>query len=79
MVLIKVCGRQELNNDAMTYLGGITKAIDYVQQNYLKQGDQSNESAIEQMKDEQVRLCFYFFLQVLLLIAFMYEDFRCDP
>ncbi|KAJ1302203.1 hypothetical protein OPQ81_001028 [Rhizoctonia solani] len=33
---------------------GLDKAIDYVQQHYLGQGDQSNESALEQAKDEQI-------------------------
>ncbi|KAF8605687.1 hypothetical protein BDV93DRAFT_490383 [Ceratobasidium sp. AG-I] len=33
---------------------GLDKAIDYVQQNYMGGGDQSNESAIEQAKDEQI-------------------------
>ncbi|KAG8709361.1 hypothetical protein FRC12_001532 [Ceratobasidium sp. 428] len=31
---------------------GLDKAIDYVQQHYM--GDQSNESALEQAKDEQI-------------------------
>lgn len=30
------------------------KAIDFVQEHILKQGDQSNESAVEQFKDEQI-------------------------
>ena len=29
-------------------------AIDFVQEQILKQGDQSNESAVEQFKDEQI-------------------------
>ena len=29
-------------------------AIDFVQEHILKQGDQSNESAVEQFKDEQI-------------------------
>jgi len=33
---------------------GLDKAIDYVQKNYMGGGDQSNESAIEQAKDEQI-------------------------
>jgi len=32
----------------------LDKAIDLFQQHILKQGDQSNESAIEQLKDEQI-------------------------
>ncbi|QRW23493.1 hypothetical protein RhiXN_08529 [Rhizoctonia solani] len=33
---------------------GLYKAIDWVQEKYLGQGDQSNESALEQAKDEQI-------------------------
>ncbi|KAG8760141.1 hypothetical protein FRC12_009615 [Ceratobasidium sp. 428] len=33
---------------------GLDKAIDYVQQHYMGAGDQSNESALEQAKDEQI-------------------------
>ncbi|GAB1527910.1 hypothetical protein RhiTH_011098 [Rhizoctonia solani] len=33
---------------------GLDKAIDWVQEKYLGQGDQSNESALEQAKDEQI-------------------------
>ncbi|KAI1332730.1 hypothetical protein F5Y16DRAFT_394038 [Xylariaceae sp. FL0255] len=33
---------------------GLDKAVDWVQEHILKQGDQSNESAIEQAKDEQI-------------------------
>ncbi|KAG8949832.1 hypothetical protein FRC03_000223 [Tulasnella sp. 419] len=33
---------------------GLDKAIDFVQEKYLKQGAQDNESAMEQMKDEQI-------------------------
>ena len=29
-------------------------AIDFIQEHMLHQGDQSNESALEQMKDEQI-------------------------
>ena len=29
-------------------------AIDFIQEHILRQGDQSNESALEQMKDEQI-------------------------
>jgi hypothetical protein len=35
---------------ALTYCQG----IDFVQEKFLKQGDQSNESAIEQAKDEAI-------------------------
>ncbi|KAG8709965.1 hypothetical protein FRC09_000385 [Ceratobasidium sp. 395] len=35
-------------------LDGLDKAIDYVQQHYMGSGDQSNESALEQAKDEQI-------------------------
>ncbi|KAJ4140368.1 hypothetical protein NW768_001728 [Fusarium equiseti] len=31
---------------------GLDKAVDYVQENVLGQGSQSNESAVEQQKDE---------------------------
>ncbi|KAJ4385425.1 hypothetical protein N0V93_009853 [Gnomoniopsis smithogilvyi] len=33
---------------------GLDKGVDWVQQNVFKQGDQSNESAVEQAKDEQI-------------------------
>ncbi|KAG9086433.1 hypothetical protein FS749_003641 [Ceratobasidium sp. UAMH 11750] len=33
---------------------GLDKAIDYVQEHYMGGGDQSNESALEQAKDEQI-------------------------
>ncbi|KAF3766756.1 hypothetical protein M406DRAFT_254890 [Cryphonectria parasitica EP155] len=33
---------------------GLDKGVDWVQENILKQGDQSNESAVEQAKDEQI-------------------------
>ncbi|KAB5589243.1 DNA damage-responsive-like protein [Ceratobasidium theobromae] len=33
---------------------GLDKAVDWVQQHYLGAGDQSNESAAEQFKDEQI-------------------------
>ncbi|GKU04533.1 dead deah box helicase protein [Fusarium langsethiae] len=33
---------------------GLDKAVDYAQQNFLGAGDQSNESAAEQMKDEAI-------------------------
>ncbi|CAE6512982.1 unnamed protein product [Rhizoctonia solani] len=33
---------------------GLDKAIDYVQEHVLGQGNQSNESALEQAKDEQI-------------------------
>ncbi|KAJ4310990.1 hypothetical protein N0V84_010689 [Fusarium piperis] len=33
---------------------GLDKAVDYVQEKFLKQGDQSNESAAEQAKDEAI-------------------------
>ncbi|KAM0701194.1 hypothetical protein Q7P35_011555 [Cladosporium inversicolor] len=33
---------------------GLDKGIDYVQENFLGQGKQDNESAIEQAKDEQI-------------------------
>ncbi|CAE6430519.1 unnamed protein product [Rhizoctonia solani] len=33
---------------------GLDKAVDWAQQHILGQGDQSNESAIEQAKDEQI-------------------------
>jgi len=32
----------------------LDKAVDLFQQHILKQGDQSDESAIEQLKDEQI-------------------------
>ncbi|KAI0847161.1 hypothetical protein F5Y00DRAFT_241871 [Daldinia vernicosa] len=32
----------------------LDKGIDWVQENILGQGDQSNESAVEQAKDEQI-------------------------
>lgn len=38
----------EKNEDA------IDKGLDWVQENILGQGDQSNESAVEQAKDEQI-------------------------
>ncbi|KAI1262234.1 hypothetical protein F5Y18DRAFT_164282 [Xylariaceae sp. FL1019] len=38
----------EKNEDALD------KGVDWVQENVLGQGDQSNESAIEQAKDEQI-------------------------
>ncbi|KAI1350234.1 hypothetical protein F5Y01DRAFT_286787 [Xylaria sp. FL0043] len=38
----------EKNEDALD------KGIDWVQENVLSQGDQSNESAVEQAKDEQI-------------------------
>ncbi|KAI0814673.1 hypothetical protein GGR55DRAFT_441799 [Xylaria sp. FL0064] len=38
----------EKNEDALD------KGIDWVQENVLGQGDQSNESAVEQAKDEQI-------------------------
>ncbi|PKS09386.1 hypothetical protein jhhlp_004001 [Lomentospora prolificans] len=38
----------EKNEDALD------KGIDFVQERFLGQGDQSNESAAEQMKDEQI-------------------------
>ncbi|KAI1852710.1 hypothetical protein JX265_003199 [Neoarthrinium moseri] len=42
-------GREsEKNEDALD------KGVDWVQENVLKQGDQSNESAAEQAKDEQI-------------------------
>ena len=31
-----------------------TQGIDYVQENFLGQGKQDNESAVEQAKDEQI-------------------------
>lgn len=33
---------------------GLDKAVDWVQENVLKEGPQNNESALEQMKDEQI-------------------------
>ncbi|PSR84104.1 hypothetical protein PHLCEN_2v5532 [Hermanssonia centrifuga] len=30
------------------------EAVDFIQEHMLRQGDQSNESALEQMKDEQI-------------------------
>ncbi|KAG8771573.1 hypothetical protein FRC12_003534 [Ceratobasidium sp. 428] len=33
---------------------GLDKGIDYVQQHYMGSGDQSNESALEQAKDQQI-------------------------
>ncbi|KAI4520616.1 hypothetical protein K523DRAFT_251751, partial [Schizophyllum commune Tattone D] len=33
---------------------GLDKAVDFVQEHVLKQGDQKNESAWEQAKDEQI-------------------------
>ncbi|CUS09398.1 unnamed protein product [Tuber aestivum] len=33
---------------------GLDKAIDYVQENFLGQGPQNNESALEQAKDGQI-------------------------
>jgi hypothetical protein len=33
---------------------GLDKAVDYAQENFLGAGDQSNESAAEQMKDEAI-------------------------
>ncbi|KAH7176359.1 hypothetical protein EDB81DRAFT_772479 [Dactylonectria macrodidyma] len=33
---------------------GLDKAVDYVQENFLGQGNQSNESAAEQAKDEAI-------------------------
>ncbi|KAF8978177.1 hypothetical protein BDQ17DRAFT_1205701, partial [Cyathus striatus] len=33
---------------------GLDKAIDFVQEHVFKQGPQHNESAIEQMKDNQI-------------------------
>ncbi|KAG8350433.1 hypothetical protein FVEN_g11377 [Fusarium venenatum] len=33
---------------------GLDKAVDYVQENFLGAGNQSNESAAEQMKDEAI-------------------------
>ncbi|KAJ4409234.1 hypothetical protein N0V82_009507 [Gnomoniopsis sp. IMI 355080] len=33
---------------------GLDKAVDWAQENVFKQGDQSNESAVEQAKDEQI-------------------------
>ncbi|KAL1748404.1 hypothetical protein HDZ31DRAFT_23147, partial [Schizophyllum fasciatum] len=33
---------------------GLDKAVDFVQAHVLKQGDQKNESAWEQAKDEQI-------------------------
>ncbi|KAH7271755.1 hypothetical protein FSOLCH5_004614 [Fusarium solani] len=33
---------------------GLDKAVDYVQEKFLGQGDQSNESATEQAKDEAI-------------------------
>ncbi|KAG5735459.1 hypothetical protein E4T56_gene12860 [Termitomyces sp. T112] len=33
---------------------GLDKAIDFVQEHVLKEGQQKNESAIEQLKDEQI-------------------------
>ncbi|CAE6413215.1 unnamed protein product [Rhizoctonia solani] len=33
---------------------GLDKAVDWAQQHILGQGDQSNESALEQAKDEQI-------------------------
>ncbi|KAI0505175.1 hypothetical protein F5B22DRAFT_536187 [Xylaria bambusicola] len=42
-------GREsEKNEDALD------KGVDWVQENVLGQGDQSNESAVEQAKDEQI-------------------------
>ncbi|KAI0194236.1 hypothetical protein F4808DRAFT_441442 [Astrocystis sublimbata] len=38
----------EKNEDALD------KGVDWVQENVLGQGDQSNESAVEQAKDEQI-------------------------
>ncbi|KAK0718011.1 hypothetical protein B0T26DRAFT_711578 [Lasiosphaeria miniovina] len=38
----------EKNEDA------VDKGVDYVQQNVFGQGDQTNESALEQAKDEQI-------------------------
>lgn len=40
--------QSEKNEDA------IDKGVDWVQENVLGQGDQSNESAVEQAKDEQI-------------------------
>jgi len=33
---------------------GLDKAVDYVQEHFMGAGDQSNESALEQAKDEQI-------------------------
>ncbi|KAH8829614.1 hypothetical protein DL96DRAFT_1708736 [Flagelloscypha sp. PMI_526] len=33
---------------------GLDKAVDYVQEHFLHQGAQNNESAVEQAKDEQI-------------------------
>ncbi|PWW79009.1 hypothetical protein C7212DRAFT_350233 [Tuber magnatum] len=33
---------------------GLDKAVDYVQENFLGQGPQDNESALEQAKDGQI-------------------------
>ncbi|ROW07026.1 hypothetical protein VPNG_06627 [Cytospora leucostoma] len=33
---------------------GLDKGVDWVQEHVLGQGDQSNESAVEQAKDEQI-------------------------
>lgn len=38
----------------MTYHRSHIAAVDWVQENVLKQGQQSNESAQEQFKDEQI-------------------------
>lgn len=40
-----------MNNE---YADSATTGIDYVQEKYLKQGDQSNESAAEQAKDKKI-------------------------
>ncbi|KAH8923650.1 hypothetical protein BT69DRAFT_1281268 [Atractiella rhizophila] len=40
--------KSEANEDALD------KAIDFVQEKFLKGGDQSNESAVEQLKDEEI-------------------------
>ncbi|TGZ76308.1 hypothetical protein EX30DRAFT_312620 [Ascodesmis nigricans] len=45
---------------------GLDKAIDFVQEKFLGQGAQDNESALEQAKDKQIAECeFQFFLSFL--------------
>ena len=48
---------------------GLDKGIDMVQENFMGQGDQSNESAVEQAKDEQISVCLAF---KCLLVDMMY-------
>jgi len=49
-------------------------AIDYVQEKYLKQGDQSNESALEQMKDEQARAILATLKRLYLILIMQISD-----